>query len=156
MKITKIRIDGKKPTTEQLTRIVDQLRNETKAAHFITNVNIVNSSRIDLVLRREHFKIDVLELGYNTLVRFDGKKIRTNKPSHNQRKEYNNIVNKVLDDNNVAAVVRSGPVMVREYGYTYTNLDWDSNDDVYNLSASIKEYDYKAIIDKYKPLKKLL
>lgn len=125
MKITQIRFNGKLPSPQLLRDIVLMLELKIGQADFITNVGIVSRSGIKLGLRSKSFLIDTTKMPHNiqySAFRSTGK--RTSLPTWDQRVEYNDLVNAVLTELGVSAMVTSGPYLIRDGMHAYTENDW--------------------------------
>jgi hypothetical protein len=131
MRITKIKdFDGSKIGSDGLEVLQLALTNVFKDAGFITEVSIVNSSSIKIGLWMRCFSVDVQKHGYNAIVYKNnfmnlkkGYK-RTTVPTWDQRVEFNNILNKVLDSHHVSANIKSGPFTIRKGTESMTENDW--------------------------------
>jgi hypothetical protein len=128
MKLTRIRCKGKKIHNDLMHVIGKHLRVTLKNAGFITEYYVINSSRIDLKLRMRSFKIDIGKLGYNASynphTEYKVGYRRTCTPTWQQRVDYNNIVNEVLDSFNVSCNIVSGCYTIREGLESMDEYDW--------------------------------
>lgn len=128
MKFTKMRQDGKKLTHEELEQLGRDLVNELGSVGFITDHFTINSSRIDLKVHMKSFTINVTRLGYNAsynpMMKYKAGYKRTNLPTWLQRVSYNNIVNRLLDENNISCNVTSGPFTIRLGLDSMNQDDW--------------------------------
>lgn len=121
MKITRIKCLKAKVSLEE---IAADLRLKIADEGFITEVRVVNSSRIDLGLHMCSFKIDTKIHGYNTRHSPHSNPKRSSTPSWNQRVTYNEIVNKCLDKYNISANVTSGVFTIRVGSDSKNESDW--------------------------------
>jgi len=124
MRATNIRIAGKKPTREELAHVADMLRGAYLLAGYVTDVEI-RGAALTISSGMGQFRVDTDRLGYNARLPRDswhgfggqGNTIRgyarTDVPTWEQRVEFNNLTNGVLDALNVSATIRSGPFTVR-------------------------------------------
>jgi hypothetical protein len=121
MKITKIRKFNKKLDWIELSNLNKALQDAIDNAGYISQVRNVNSSRIDVSNNGCSFVIDINKHGYNTRAH-NGHKTRF--PTWTQRVEFNNIIQKVLDDNDISCNVTSLHYKIREGLYNYDETDW--------------------------------
>lgn len=141
MRITGMRIEGAKPDLNTLMRIVSKLEQRFKQAGFETCVEQVSSTSIHIGLNMRTFTIDVAKLGYNAdRGQWAGSRCkagykRTRTPTWDQRVQFNDIVNEVLNQYSVVCSVRSGEYVVRTRGRAYSESDWDYNDRSYDITS---------------------
>lgn len=116
MKITRLTINGNKPTWTDLNGLESDLRNSLAAAGFETEVNL-GAGKIGM--RMVCFRIIPQRCGENVYVNSytiratkTGYK-RTTLPTWGQRERFNHIVNDCFDENNASAKIVSGPYIVR-------------------------------------------
>lgn len=136
MKITKLRHvkTGKTVSLEERVNLANQLQREFDKAGFYTDVN---DEFTTIGLGGKCFTIDVDKLGYNARVNNGvngmGQTLnymgpvgfkRTSLPTWDQRVEFNQIVQRVLNKNGVTATVKSGPFVISKDGHNYTENDW--------------------------------
>ena len=121
MKITRIKCLKAKVSLED---IAADLRLKIADEGFITEVRVVNSSRIDLGLHMKSFVVDTKIHGYNTRHNPHSNPKRTQVPSWDQRVLYNEIVNKCLDKYNISANVTSGCFIIRKGTESMSEYDW--------------------------------
>lgn len=139
MKVTYMRIQGKKPTPEQLSFIIADLTREFNDAGFITSVDATSSTGLNIGLGGKCFTVDTGKLGYNALTGFytmyggfidrGGIKgyTRTAIPTWDQRVKFNDILNKILDAYEVTCNIKSGPFIIRDReNGGYSEDDWES------------------------------
>ena len=125
MIFTKVRakFNGKKLDADVLEHFAKRIVINLREKGFITGYEIVNSQSFKLSCTGMSFKIDVDKLGYNT--RFTPDKIsRTCTPSWNQRVEYNNTINEVLDLYHITCNVKNTFFKIREGEYKYNEAEW--------------------------------
>ena len=133
MKVTKMRNeDNKKFPVETLEMIAQALEAAFGQAGFNTYVTVANGSALNISQGGRCFSVDTNKLGYNAIVPFcnsygftidstgvKGYK-RTDIPTWDQRVEFNNILNSVLDRYSVKAEVKAKPFVIRDYDKNYT------------------------------------
>jgi len=129
MKLTKIRVDGKKLDESMIKAIMVSMQVKMIKAGYITDFERVNSQSVSIGLHGRSFKVDVQRLGYNaqhgpfnTRLKLGYK--RTCTPTWVQRVEFNDIVNSVLDSFKVSCNIKSGPFTIREGLTSFTENDW--------------------------------
>lgn len=122
MKITRMNIKGKK-LSSTMADVVFELKKRFSKAGFITGVSVVNSQSIKIGLHMRSFSLDVTKHDRNLQVNPYGKRL-TNLPTWDQRVEFNNIVNSVLNKFKVSANVKSGPYTIREGLDSFNEDDW--------------------------------
>jgi hypothetical protein len=124
MKITSIRVKGQLPSTDLILEIERTLRRRFARAGFITQVAAQTRSCIKIGLHMRSFKLDLTKhdrnLRHNPHL---GAKL-TDTPTWQQRVEFNNIVNSVLNKFRVSANVKSGPFTIRAGRQVFTESDW--------------------------------
>lgn len=120
MKITKLRLNGKKLDGHELTSLMNSLQRSLTKAGFMTDVSILNSSSIRIGQHMRSFSINVDKLGYNaqinnfTISRTKKGFKRTNVPTWGQREQFNHIINDVLDRFQYTGNIKSGEYIVRD------------------------------------------
>lgn len=123
MKITRIR-----SAKAGLDVIASQLQHAIKRAGYISEVRVINSSRIDIGMHMCSFRVDVNVHGYNARynphMKYKAGYARTATPTWDQRVDFNNIVNSVLDKFKVSANVKSGDFIIRKGTECMTEDDW--------------------------------
>jgi len=129
MKIMKIKNNatGKKfENIKILELIAERLELELGSKGYITEYTVINSSRIDLKLRGRSFKVNTDKLGYNAKLDNSIKHgyRRSNTPTWGQRVDYNNTVNRVLNDYEVSCKVVSGDFTIRNGVVCFDERDW--------------------------------
>lgn len=124
MKITKIRVKGQKPETNDLNLIVSQLSHKLAKVGFITEVEIVNSTCIKVGQRMRSFSLDLTKHDRNLQVNPHLNPKLTNLPTWDQRVQFNNILNEVLNKLKVSANVKSGPYTIRQGTEAMTESYW--------------------------------
>ena len=112
-----MRINGQVPSTDQILKIVKTISRAYKQIGFDCPVSALNRTSIKIGEGYSLFRVVVSSRGYNAYV---GSHIsspkgykRTNVPTWDQRVEFNNILNGILDAFNVVCNVKSGPFTVR-------------------------------------------
>ena len=102
---------------------------------YITDFTIKSKTGFTLGLHMRSFKIDIDKLGYNYRTgHFVNTKTgykRTDVPTWNQRVDYNNIVNSILNRYKISANVTSGNFIIRDGVNSKTEYDWSYNTDHY-------------------------
>ena len=149
MKFTKIRIDGKIPSSEVMEQIARDLEATVRAAGYEAYSEVTSKSSIKLSNNQSSFKVNIARHGYNTRHRMNGSKMRSHSPTWDQRVEYNNLLNKVLDDFGVSCNVRNSFFKIRKGTEHFTESDWHEQkpDFMYHNEARgfyIEKGDYKA------------
>lgn len=129
MKLTKIRNKDGKLDSFNLQVVCNALKRSLECYHFITEVTPVNSQYIKIGLHMRSFKIDVKAIGYNARrTPFDSKyKLgyrRTDTPTWNQRVQFNDIVNAVLNSLGIFCNIKSGSYTIRYGGIAFNESDW--------------------------------
>jgi hypothetical protein len=123
MKITSIRINREKPSELNLQRICDKIQHAFKTFGFVTNVEVHTSTSIRIGLHMRSFQLDLDKHDRNLYISRAGNKL-TNLPTWDQRVEFNDIVNKILNAFNVSANVKSGPYTIRQGTKSFTENEW--------------------------------
>lgn len=161
MRFTDIRRNKRKLTKSSLNRLARCLQSQVQNEGFVAWSRVVNSSRIDLSNSGCSFTINLNKLPYNarwtkwTIEAFkEGhlKKpfIRTTTPTWEQRKDYNHLVNILLDRLKITCRVVSGPYEVRCKQWGRVNSWYDhslsyTNSFNYTEIKSIKESVWEMI-----------
>ena len=171
MKVTAIRIDGKKPTEKQLQDIIKALQKAFEKKGYKTYIDKLNSVALKIANSAGTFSIDTEKLGrtfrrdrnpWSNEIRFrSGRGV----PTWDQRVDFNNTLNQVLDSLGVSATVgASGGFKIRKGTHSFTEDDWNDlarckpwlqqiNDDLYTEQELKKLYpEYYA--ENYAPKKK--
>lgn len=151
MKVTRIRIgEGtKKPTTKELLNIKTLLCIGFKGAGFITEVSIVNSTSIRIGLHMKSFVLDLTKHHRNLYRSRFGENL-TSLPTWKQRVGFNEIVNDVLNDLKVSALVRSDVFDIRNGMHCFDEYDWNHqliNSPYRNQNTEIIEIDENEYLD---------
>lgn len=151
MKVTRIRIgEGtKKPTAKELLNIKTLLCIDFKEAGFITEVSIVNSTSIRIGLHMKSFVLDLTKHHRNLYRNRFGEKL-TSLPTWKQRVGFNEIVNDVLNDLKVSALVRSDVFDIRNGMHCFDEYDWNHqliNSPYRNQNTEIIEIDENEYLD---------
>lgn len=124
MKITSMRISGALPSTDVVLEIERTLRRRFEYAGFITKVEALTRTSLKIGLHMRSFKLDRTihdrNLRHNPYL---GSKL-TDTPTWDQRVEFNNIVNIVLNKFKVSSNVKSGPFTIRKGRQVFTESDW--------------------------------
>lgn len=148
MKVTKIKgKNNKRLTPLAMQLLIMTLNARLRKVGYITEVSQLNSQSIRIGLRMRSFSVDLKVHGYNTQHTPYGSR-RTNLPSWEQRVEYNNIINDVLNKFGISCKVVSGPFTIRD-GYTnMSESDWHKQVPGWVLHNQIRGYyieqgDYK-------------
>lgn len=121
MKITKMRREnGSSLEFQKNSQIVETLYFRLKMNGFITQVAQLTSTSIKVGMHMCCFRIDPKVLGHNADTSHYARQTkkgyrRTCIPTWDERVDFNNIVNDVLDEFGVKADVRSGDVIVRSF-----------------------------------------
>jgi len=148
MLLTKMRIEGKKPTQDQMNGIIKHLQDAFNEKGYITEVTQNNGTSIKISQGGRCFSVDTAQLGYNAQVPTYNRYgfqvgrtaiagyVRTNLPTWDQRVHFNNIINGALDVENVSCNIKSGPFTIREGLESMTECDWEDQ------IPSYASYDY--------------
>lgn len=131
MKFTKIRNRFNEKLNETSLQVLSiELLKKLNEAGFITDWHIVNSQSIKLGMHSKSFTVDVKRLGYNARYNpFSRTKLgytRTSTPTWDQRVQFNDIVNSVLNEFGITCNVKSGPFTIRKGGISLNENDWYS------------------------------
>ena len=122
-------MNGKKMKSSELEALVQTLLAKLEIAGFLTEGSVINSSSIKIGMRMKSFVINVQKLGYNARYNPYGKSkkgySRTSTPTWDQRVQFNDMVNQVLNDLNISANVTSGPFTIRKGLDNFDESDWE-------------------------------
>lgn len=147
MKITFIRDkQGSKITSERLDRMACYIERSMEAIGFETKAIVKNSSRIDLTLGGSCFRIIPEKLGYNaSYTPFSGSQYklgykRTRVPTWDQRVEFNNMLNKILDNYEVSANIKAMELIIRQGTKSYNENDWFEQESEWRAENRAKGY----------------
>lgn len=149
MKLTKLRNkDGEKFSWEELESISRDLQNSIGAAGYESEACQVNSTCIKIGLHKRSFSVVLARHGYNTQHGMGGAKRRTNLPSWDQRVDFNNIINSVLDDHQASCNIKSGEYIIRQGTKSFTGEDWEYQKPEWQIQNEMRGYyvsggDYK-------------
>lgn len=124
MRITKMRIKGEVPSTEVTFEIERTLRNRLAKAGYITNVNALTRTALKIGLHMRSFKLDLTKHDRNLRHNPYLPSKLTDTPTWDQRVEFNDIVNAVLNKFKVSARVVSGPFTIRDGVKCMNENDW--------------------------------
>lgn len=123
MKITSIRIKGQKPTGVQLVDIMYDLKKRFQRAGFITGIEVKNTTSLKVGQHMRSFSLDITKHDRNLQCSPYANKL-TNLPTWDQRVEFNNIINSVLNKYKVSANISSGPYTIRKGLVNFGESDW--------------------------------
>jgi hypothetical protein len=124
MKITKMRTKaGEVPSTDVVLEIERLLRTRFERAGFITEVRALTRTSIKIGLHMRTFSLDLTKHDRNLYRSQCGDKL-TNLPTWDQRVEFNDIVNSVLNKYGISANVKSGPFVIRKGKEAMVEGDW--------------------------------
>lgn len=126
MKITKMRIKGKKLNSDEIQVIVFSLRARLGRAGYVTNVESLTETSIKVGMHMASFRIDTTVHDRNLYHTPHAEPKLTNLPTWEQRVDFNNIVNAVLNKFKVSANVKSGDYTVRKGDVSMTETDWNA------------------------------
>lgn len=133
MKITRMKIKGKAVNAGQRFAVLRELNRRFAKAGFRTNVEPLTATALKVGLHMCSFRIDRdmhdRNLRHNP---YTGTKL-TDIPTWEQRVEFNNIVNAVLNKFKISASVRSGPFTIRDGLTACTESDWHNQKPEYIL-----------------------
>lgn len=124
MKITKMRIKGEVPSTDVVLEIERTLRRRFERAGYITEVGAVTRTSLKIGLHMRSFKLDVTKHDRNLRHNPHLPSKLTDTPTWDQRVEFNDIVNSVLNKFKVSANIKSGPFTIRSGRTAMTENDW--------------------------------
>lgn len=156
MRLTKIRIRDhedkdqiRKAGSGELIGLCDEIINHMNSLGFICDAEVLNSSSVKVGINQRQFNVDIQKLGYNTQHSSGGNRKRTCLPSWNQRVEFNDALNAILDRFGFSANVSSGPFTVRKGEEVFTEEDWENQIPSYlrqNIANGyfVEQGDYKA------------
>ena len=145
MKITCIRIKGKIPSTDVILEIEKTLRRRITKAGFITEVNAITRTSIKIGLHMRSFKLDVTVHDRNLRCNPHLPNKLTDTPTWDQRVEFNDIVNAVLNKFKVSANVKSGPFIIRAGTKAMTEYDWHAQKPEYIRHNEMRGYSVEPI-----------
>lgn len=161
MKITNIRLNNKKISKNELDHIFYALVFKLKTNGYITEYSVNENGSVKVGMHMKCFVIDTILLGYNArlgrYIKSPKGYIRTNIPTWDQRVEFNNIINKYLDNLNITCTIKSGEFIIRcKTDGAKTEDDWDNQDNnrndkyngMYELCSAIRnEKDTREELD---------
>lgn len=124
MKLTKIRFKGMKPRQKQLQHLIREIQLQMKRLGFEVFGEILNSTSIKLSSNKCQFRVIPEIIGHNTRYSPHSLSKRTRIPSWDQRVDFNNKLNEILNRENVTAKAMSGPFIIRDGSEAYTERDW--------------------------------
>ena len=124
MKITRMRIKGTKLGGLRMNALMVELKRRFNKAGFITGVNVQNNSSLHIGLHMRSFKLDVTKHDRNLRHSPHSSPKLTDVPVWDQRVEFNDIVNAVLNKYRVSANIKSGPFTIRSGTEAMTEGDW--------------------------------
>lgn len=139
-----MRINNQKLTDQNFKDIQLTLSLEIQKAGYISKVYEVSSTSMKIGLHMRSFSVDTSKHGYNA--RYNPYRItkkgytRTNTPTWNQRVEFNNIINKVLNEYNVSCNIKSGPYTIRQELTAMTESDWYDQKPEWQLDNEIRGF----------------
>lgn len=123
MKVSCLKIKGQKPTQKQTDALVKQIKRAFTAAGFVTGVHSYGPTSMDIGLHMKCFQVDTDKLGFNARMNYSnpwggerGPKVgfkKTSLPTWDQRVEFNDILNDILDRAKATARIVSGPFVIR-------------------------------------------
>lgn len=151
MKLTKIRTKNTKLNESHLKHLGIHLVNQLNNAGFITEYTILNSQSIKLGMHSKSFTVDVKRLGYNARYNpFRRTKLgytRTSTPTWDQRVQFNDIVNSVLNEFGITCNVKSGPFTIRKGGISLNENDWNNQKPDYLWHNESRGFTIESIED---------
>lgn len=130
MKITSLKNkDGSKLSGDQYFSLMTELEHAIKDAGFVTDISKQDAAIHLSNSKFSLFTIDLKKLPYNARIgRAQDHSIkgyvRTSVPTWNQRVQFNNILNMVLDKHEISANIRSGIFAIRRGFIVYNEDDW--------------------------------
>ncbi len=143
MKITRIK------SKAGLDVIAAQLQHAIAKAGYISEVKIVNKSRIDIGMHMCSFRVNVAVHGYNArynpYMNYKAGYKRTSTPTWDQRVEFNDIVNAVLNKFKASANIKSGPFVIRKGTEAMTESDWHNQKPSYLLENEARGFSVESL-----------
>lgn len=124
MKLTRIRIKGLKPTLAQLETLITDVRRTMRKLGFDVDGFVLTSSALKLNSNQCQFRVIPEIVGYNTRYAPSSLSKRTCIPSWDQRVDFNDTLNALLDKRKVSATVKSGPFTIRIGLESMEEFDW--------------------------------
>lgn len=147
MKITKMRTNGQVLDESMMMKIMSDLDKRFKKAGYLTNVNEVNSSSIKIGQHMRSFSIDTDMHDRNLQCNPYAQRL-TNLPYWDQRVEFNDIINDVLNKFKVSANVKSGPYTIRQGERVFNEGDWSNQMPDYIRSNMAKGHYIEPVNEK--------
>lgn len=146
MKLTKIRnSDGSKLTERMVEEYAQLILQALNKKGFKTNAYATGATSMKIGLHMSSFRIDTTKLGHNARVGiaaygYNGCKSpkgykRTDVPTWDQRVEFNDTVNYILDKFNIHANIKSGAYTIRKGDWSYCENDWYNQGSNFSYSA---------------------
>lgn len=124
MKVTKMRIKGELLGGLRMHSVMSELKRRFAKAGFVTGVSVQNHSSIHIGMHMRSFKIDTTKHDRNLRHSPGSNPKLTDVPTWDQRVEFNNIVNAVLNKFKVSANIKSGPFTIRSGTEAMREGDW--------------------------------
>ncbi len=127
-----------------LQLLQSKLQYEITKAGYISDVTIMNTSRIDIGLHMCSFRVNTKVHGYNARynphMTYKAGYKRTSTPTWEQRVDFNNIVNAVLNKYKVSCNVTSGDFIIRQGTKVFTEYDWENQKPDYMHQNEMRGY----------------
>lgn len=125
MRVTKMRVDGKKLGGLKMANLIFELKFRFEKAGFITGVGVTSDSGLKIGLRQSSFKIDIEKHDRNLRYSPHSNRKLTSQPTWDQRVKFNDIINGVFNKFKVSANIKSGPFTIRQGTKSFFECDWD-------------------------------
>lgn len=161
MKISSIRSQGKRVKEALLRKVCKTLSERTVARGYVTHIAPIDNFEIIISNNLRLFTIDSNKLGYNAEYLNNESLVwrKSITPTWDQRVDFNNIVNDVLDEFKLEANVRSGFFVVRtkSFGRAHQNSQPTTSVNVSFFTPQMKlenKERKQSFRSKYKPIKK--
>lgn len=145
MKITSMRQRGAIPSTQVLADVMSTLKRRLSKAGFITGVSLFSRTSIKLGLHMRSFRLDLTIHDRNLRHNPHLPPKLTDTPTWDQRVEFNDIVNAVLNKFKISANVRSGEFVIRKGTQCMTEDDWHNQVPMWSRSNESNGYYVEAI-----------
>jgi len=107
---------------------------------FLVEAHGVNSQAIKTGYNKKSFEIDITRLPYNYSHRLYGKPRRVRTPSWDQRVEFNNILNELLNGLKVTCNIKSAHYTIRQGNTIFVEKDWENQRQDWERENAYKGY----------------
>ena len=124
MKFSSITKNGIKLDIMNLEPLGQDIVNILESKGFITKYSI-NNGKLKVGMHMKSFVINAKKLGYNSRYSpYKDKPHRTSTPSWEQRVEYNDTINDIMDQYGLEAVIKNSVFIIRDKQGRKTEQDW--------------------------------